>query len=127
MGVLRSFSTPRVYNDYPYTESLFRTTKYRPDGRSRSFGSKGEACAWLVAFVDWFNHRHRHSGIKFVTPHQRHCDQAFEIYQRRTEVYGKARQLHVRRWGRIPTACCSQICSGSTNSRMKKSQLRSYL
>ena len=72
MGVLRSFSRPRVSNDNPYSESLFRTVKYRPDYPSRPFASKDEACEWVAAFVDWYNHRHRHSGIKFVTPHQRH-------------------------------------------------------
>jgi len=107
MGVLRSFSRPRVSNDNPYSESLFRTLKYRPDYPSRPFGSKGEACAWVVAFVDWYNHRHRHSGIKFVTPHQRHCGRAVEICQRRAEVYDQARQLHPRRWSRS-TRCWRQ-------------------
>ena len=90
MGLLLSFSRPRVSNDNPYSESQFRTIKYRPDYLSRPFGSKGEACAWVVAFVDCYNHRHRHSCIIFVTPHQRHCGQAAEICQRRTEVYDQA-------------------------------------
>ena len=79
MGVLRSFSRPRVSNDNPYSESLFRTIKYRPDYPSRPFTSKDEACQWVASFVDWYNHRHRHSGIKFVTPQQRHSGQAVEI------------------------------------------------
>ena len=107
MGVLRSFSRPRVSNDNPYSESLFRTVKYRPYYPSRPFGSKGEACAWVVAFVDWCNHRHCHSGIKFVTPHQCHCGQAVEICQRRAEVYDQAHQLHPRRWSRS-TRCWLQ-------------------
>jgi hypothetical protein len=41
--------------------------------------------------VDWYNHRHRHSGIKFVTPHQRHSGAAIAICQERTQVYEKAR------------------------------------
>ena len=44
MGVLRSFSRPRVSNDNPYSESLFRTLKYRPDYPSRPFACKDEAC-----------------------------------------------------------------------------------
>jgi hypothetical protein len=68
MGVLRSFSRPRVSNDNPYSESLFRTVKYRPDHPRRPFTSKDEAGEWVAAFLDWYNHRHRHSGIKFVTP-----------------------------------------------------------
>jgi transposase InsO family protein len=44
LGVLRSFSRPRVSNDNPYSESLFRTIKYRPDYPNRPFASKGGAC-----------------------------------------------------------------------------------
>jgi len=68
IGVLRSFSRPKVSNNNPYLESLFRTVKYRPDYPSRPFASKDEACEWVAAFVDWYTYRHRHSGIKFVTP-----------------------------------------------------------
>jgi transposase InsO family protein len=81
MGVLRSFSRPRVSNDNPYSESLFRTVKYRPDYPSRPFACKDEACEWVAAFVDWYNHLHRHSGIKFVKPHQRHSGAAKAICQ----------------------------------------------
>ena len=100
MGVLRSFSRPRVSNDNPYSESLFRTVKYRPDYPSRPFASKDEACEWVAAFVDWYNHRHRHSGIKFVTPQQRHSGQAMEICRHRAVVCEQARQLNPRRWSR---------------------------
>jgi hypothetical protein len=61
----------------------------------------------VVAFVDWYNHRHRHSGIKFVTPQQRHCGQAVEISHHRTVVYEQARQLNPRRWSRS-TRCWHQ-------------------
>jgi transposase InsO family protein len=100
LGVLRSFSRPRVSNDNPYSEALFRTAKYRPDYPSRPFPSKEEACQWVASFVDWYNHRHRHSGIKFVTPQQRHSGQAAEICLRRTVVYEEARQRNPRRWSR---------------------------
>jgi transposase InsO family protein len=98
LGVLRSFSRPRVSNDNPYSESLFRTVKYRPDYPSRPFTSKEEACQWVAAFADWYNHRHRHSGIKFVTPQQRHRGVAVEIGRHRARVYEQARQRHPRRW-----------------------------
>jgi transposase InsO family protein len=107
LGVLRSFSRPRVSNDNPYSESLFRTVKYRPDYPSRPFGSKGEACEWVAAFVDWYNHRHRHSGIRFVTPDQRHSGHAVEICRQRAHVYEKARQKNPRRWSRS-TRCWRQ-------------------
>ena len=48
LGVLRSFSRPRVSNDNPYTESLFRIAKYRPDYPSRPFASKAEGCEWIA-------------------------------------------------------------------------------
>ncbi len=100
LGVLRSFSRPRVSNDNPYSESLFRTAKYRSDYQSRPFTSKETACQWLASLVDWYNHRHRHSGIKFVTPHQRHIGDAVEICRHRAIVYEKARQRNPRRWSR---------------------------
>jgi hypothetical protein len=54
----------------------------------------------VASFLDWYNHRHRHSGIKFVTPQQRHSGQAVEICRQRTLVYKQARQRHPRRWSR---------------------------
>jgi putative transposase len=103
MGVLRSFSRPRVSNDNPYSESLFRTLKNRPDYPSRPFASKGEACEWVATFVDWYNRRHRHSGIN-VTPHQRHIDAATAICKQRADIYEKARQANPTRWSR--STCC---------------------
>jgi hypothetical protein len=100
MGVLRSFSRPRVSTDNPYSESLFRTVKYRPEYPSRPFASKDVACAWAAAFVDWYNHQHRHSGIKFVTPHQRHSGAAMAICKQRADVYEKARRANPTRWSR---------------------------
>jgi hypothetical protein len=107
LGVLRSFSRPRVSNDNPYSESLFRTVKFRPDYPSRPFDSKAEACEWVAAFVDWYNHRHRHSGIKFVTPHQRHSGAAIAICLKRAHVDEKARQAHPNRWSQS-TRCWRQ-------------------
>jgi transposase InsO family protein len=100
LGVLRSFSRPRVSNDNPYSESLFRTVKYRPNYPNRPFRSKEEACQWVSSFVDWYNHQHRHSGIKFVTPEQRHCGEAIEICRQRSRVYELARIANPNRWSR---------------------------
>ena len=69
LGVLKSFSRPRVSNDNPYSESLFRTAKYRPDYPNLPFTTAETACQWVSSFVGWYIHRHRHSGIKFVAPH----------------------------------------------------------
>ena len=107
LGVLRSFSRPRVSNDNPFSESLFRTVKYRPDDPRRPFQSEAEACGWVAAFVAWYNHQHRHSGIRFVTPDQRHSGQARAICRQRQLVYEQARQRHPRRWSRS-TRCWRQ-------------------
>jgi len=100
LGVFWSFSRPRVRNDNPYSESLFRTAENRPDYQRRPFASKDKACQWVASFVDWYNHRHRHRGIKFVTPHQRHSGQAIEICRHRAIVYEQARKRNPRRWSR---------------------------
>jgi putative transposase len=100
LGMLRSFSRPRVSNDNPYSEALFRTAKYRPEYPSRPFAGKEEACQWAAAFVHWYCHEHRHSAIKFVTPRQRHSGQAVAICERRTLLCYQARQRHPRRWSR---------------------------
>jgi hypothetical protein len=68
---------------------------------------KGWRLEGEVAFVDWYNHRHRHSGIKFVTPHQRHSGTAIAICRERTQVYEKARQAHPNRWSQS-TRCWRQ-------------------
>ncbi len=72
LGRLRSFSRPRVSSDTPYSESLFRTVKYRPDYPRRAFASKDQAWKWVAEFVDWYKHQQRYSGIKFMAPQQTH-------------------------------------------------------
>ncbi|MDA7436749.1 hypothetical protein N8654_03590 [Synechococcus sp. AH-601-B19] len=53
LGVLRSFSWPRFSNVNPYSESLFRTVRYRPEYPRKPFTSKEQACQWVAVFVDW--------------------------------------------------------------------------
>ena len=74
--------------------------KYRPDYPLWPFRSKDEACLWVAGFVDWYNHRHRHNSIRFVTPAPRHSGEAVEICRHRARVYELARQRHPRRWCR---------------------------
>jgi putative transposase len=90
LGVLRSFSRPRDSNKNPYSESLFRTVKYRPDYPNRPFKSRVEVWLWIAAFVEWYNHELHHSGIKFVTPDQRQSGQAIAICRRRNQDYVEA-------------------------------------
>jgi transposase InsO family protein len=99
-GVLRSFSRPRVSIDNPYSESLFHTVRLRPDYPRRPFRSQEEACRWVAEFVDWYNHQHRHSAIRFVMPNQRHSGQPVAICWQRARVNEQARQRHPPRWSR---------------------------
>ncbi len=98
LGVAASFSRPRVSNDNPYAESLFRTCKYRPDYPSKPFASLEEAQAWTQKFVRWYNQEHKHSGLKFVTPVQRHNGQAAAILRQREQVYSEAKRRNPQRW-----------------------------
>jgi len=100
LGVAASFSRPRVSNDNPFAESLFRTCKYRPDYPSKPFGSVAEAQVWMHQFVRWYNQDHKHSGLKFVTPAQRHSGQATAIMEHRDAVYREAKSRNPKRWAR---------------------------
>lgn len=98
LGVMPSFSRPSVSNDNPYSESLFRTLKYRPEYPERSFTSIADAREWTDGFVSWYNNEHHHSAIRFVTPADRHRGKDIEILQKRHEVYLKAKEKHPERW-----------------------------
>ncbi|MGF6605941.1 hypothetical protein OKW45_000841 [Paraburkholderia sp. WSM4175] len=64
---------PRVSDDNAYAEALFRTAKYRPEVPVTGFDDLNAARAWAAGFVQWYNFEHRHSGIRYVTPAQRHA------------------------------------------------------
>jgi putative transposase len=100
LGITPSRSRPRVSNDNPYAESIFRTCKYRPGFPTKGFRTISEARAWVLEFEHWYNHRHKHSGIAFLTPHQRHTGQADIILAKRRETYEKAKSLNPARWSR---------------------------
>lgn len=98
LGVVPSFSRPRVSDDNPYSEALFRTVKYRPDYPHGPFEDIEAARAWVAAFVDWYNHSHLHSSIQFVTPADRHDGRDVEILAQRKAVYEAARAKRPERW-----------------------------
>jgi transposase InsO family protein len=100
LGVAPSFSRPRVSNDNAYAESLFRTCKYRPDYPNKPFGSLAEVRTWTQNFVRWYNQEHKHSGLKFVTPAQRHSGLDAVILARREDVYRAAKSRNPQRWSR---------------------------
>jgi len=98
LGVVPSFSRPSVSNDNPYSESLFRTLKYRPEYPEKAFENLFAARQWVTGFADWYNNSHLHSAIKFVTPVQRHTGQDIAILANRKSVYLKAKTEHPERW-----------------------------
>ena len=98
LGIVASFSRPHVSDDNPYSEALFRTVKYRPEYPTTPFRSLEEARNWVEAFVGWYNNEHRHSGIQFVTPAQRHAGQHIKVLAERREVYEEAKRNNPKRW-----------------------------
>lgn len=98
LGVVPSFSRPHVKDDNAYSESLFRTLKYRPSYPKRPFKSLKEAREWVDEFVRWYNTEHLHSAIHFVTPAERHAQQDSSILAKRARVYEQARRRHPLRW-----------------------------
>ena len=100
LGVVASLSRPAVSNDNPYSESLFRTLKYRAAYPLHPFSDIAAARAWATTLVQWYNHEHRHSAIRFVTPAQRHAGHDQAILTQRVELYTIARAKNPLRWKR---------------------------
>lgn len=100
LGVKPSYSRPRVSDDNAYVESLFKTAKYRPEFPARGFANLEDARAWGRDFVRWYNLEHRHSGIRYVTPAQRHALEDHAILQARHQTYLQARERNPARWSR---------------------------
>lgn len=98
LGIEPSYSRPRVSDDNPYAEALFRTAKYRPEFPVKGFAELDMAREWAARFVEWYNDEHRHSGIRYVTPSQRHAGQDRGLLACRHELYQQARQANPRRW-----------------------------
>jgi putative transposase len=99
LGVTKSHSRPHVSNDNPYSESQFRTMKYRPEFPER-FGSFQDAHAFCGRFFRWYNDEHRHSGIGFHTPADVHYGRAELVRARRAEVLSAAYAEHPERFVR---------------------------
>lgn len=99
LGIAPSLSRPKVSDDNPYSESLFKTLKYCPSfplgGR---FDTLDAAKAWVEKFVEWYNTIHLHSGINWVTPASRHANRDQAILNQRNVVYEAARQKNPNRW-----------------------------
>ena len=101
LGVTKSHSRPHVSNDNPYSESQFKTLKYRPEFPKR-FGSYEDAQAFCRSFFEWYNNEHRHSGIGYHTPADVHYHRAEAIQKQRAAVLDAAYQTNPERFVRKP-------------------------
>jgi len=111
LGVTKTHSRPHVSNDNPYSESQFRTLKYRPEFPDR-FGCIQDSRAFCQGFFRWYNEEHRHSGLGLLTPAMVHYGQAEDILRQRQEVLDVAYQLHPERFVRSapkPPALPSEV------------------
>jgi transposase InsO family protein len=100
LGIVPSFSRPRVSDDNAYAEALFRTLKYCPEYPSKGFATVENARAWVTRFVAWYNNVHLHSSIGFVTPSARHAGEDIAILAERRRTYARARRRRPARWSR---------------------------
>ncbi len=104
LGVTKTHSRPHVSNDNPFSESAFKTLKYRPDFPER-FGSIEDARAYCVDFFNWYNGEHRHSGIGLNTPDDVHYGRAQQRREHREAVLAAAYLAHPERFVRgVPHA-----------------------
>lgn len=101
LGVTKTHSRPHVSNDNPFSESQFRTLKYRPDFPKR-FGAIEDARAFCRGFFEWYNHRHHHSGIGFLTPASVHDGLAVQTIEARQQVLDQAFRRNPERFVRKP-------------------------
>jgi putative transposase len=103
LGVAKSHSRPYTPTDNPYSESQFKTMKYRPE-YPEGFNEQEEARDWARGFFRWYNHEHHHSGLGLMTPAAVHYDLAKEIYEQRRQVLAAAYAANPERFvGGEPT------------------------
>jgi putative transposase len=101
LGVTKTHSRPYVSDDNPYSESQFRTLKYRPEFPDR-FGCIQDSRAFSQQFFQWYNHEHRHSSSAMLTPAMVHFGEAETVQTHRQSVLDAAYQAHPDRFVRRP-------------------------
>lgn len=99
LGVTKTHSRPYTASDNPYSESQFKTLKYRP-GYPERFGCLPDARAWAHEFFSWYNHDHHHSGLGLLTPALVHYGQAASVQAQRQQVLLAAYAAHPERFVR---------------------------
>lgn len=110
-----SFNRPSVSSDNPYSESLFKTLKYRPGYPVNGFKSLENASEWVKNFIYWYNYKHLHSEIKFVTPASRHSGLDEKILSARKKVYLEAQKNNPIRWFKGKTRDWSKVLKVGLN------------
>ena len=103
LGVTQSHSRPHVSNDNPFSESQFKTMKYRPAFPGQ-FGSIQDARAHCQVFFPWYNNQHRHSGLGLHTPADVHHGRALAVRAARAGVLAAAYHAHPERFVLRPPA-----------------------
>ena len=101
LGITKSHSRPYVSNDNPYSESQFKTLKYRPGFPERFVGSE-EARSFCQAFFGWYNREHRHAGIGLLTPETVHTGREAAVYAGRQQTLAVAYAAHPERFVQQP-------------------------
>lgn len=101
LGVIPSFSRPRVSNDNAFIESFFKTLKYTT-GYPKCFTSLQHAREWFSDFINWYNTKHRHSSIGYITPHQKRTGEGIRIMNTRNETLQAAKEKCPERWSQSP-------------------------
>lgn len=109
LGITPSNSRPRVSNDNSYSEAMFRTLKYSPNFQPKGFETLEDARKWCQIFVNWYRYEHHHSGIKFLTPAERHDGKSEIILANRHLIYEAAKATHPERWNGRSTRDWSNI------------------
>jgi len=101
LGVTKTHSRPHVSDDNPFSESQFKTLKYRPDFPDR-FGSLQDARIFCQEFFPWYNTEHHHSGLGLLTPAVVHYQRAEEVLHLRQQTLDAAYAAHPERFVRKP-------------------------
>jgi putative transposase len=123
LGVRQTHNRPRVSNDNPFSESEFRTMKYRPNYPG-TFADIDAARAWVSSYVPWYNQRHRHSGIALFTPSEVHSGAWAQSWQQRDQTQQAYYNTHPERFRSRPhTAAPSPIVGINLTTKTEPNRL----
>jgi putative transposase len=102
LGIAKTHNRPYTSDDNPFSESQFKTLKYRPDFPGRFYGGLQEGEKFCQRFFAWYNNEHYHSGITWLTPRSVHYGQAEEILKKRHSVLVQAYNKNPARFSNKP-------------------------